>query len=156
MLVRLVTGGTGVRESLRDSAARAAKIHPEMTDLPPTSNLPPPPPSSIPPPTYQPPPASFPPPGMPGQGAPPILPGAFGAGAFGIYQFTGSALWSIGFGVVSIAAPFFINIFFIVLPIIGFFYGVRAIRQGRVIGGVAGLVLNVLGGIVSLFASGLI
>lgn len=71
-------------------------------------------------------------------------------------QFSGSALWSIGFGVASIAAPFVIRSYFIVLPIIGFFYGIRAIRQGRMIGGIVGLVINIVGGLVSLVASGLI
>jgi hypothetical protein len=65
-------------------------------------------------------------------------------------QFTGDALWSIGLGLVSIVVPFVLNRVFFFLPLIGLFYAVRAIRRGRVIGGVVGIVLNVIGGIITL------
>jgi hypothetical protein len=66
-------------------------------------------------------------------------------------QFGGDAAWSIGLGLVSIIVPFLLNRVFFFLPLIGLFYGFRAIRRGRMIGGIVGLVLNVLGGIITLF-----
>lgn len=77
-------------------------------------------------------------------------------GASLMYQFGGAAAWSIGFGLVSIVVPFFANFYFPILPIIGALNGVRAIQRGRMIGGIVGIVVNILGGIVALFASGLI
>jgi len=72
------------------------------------------------------------------------------------YQLGGSAAWSMGFGLVSILVPFFTNFYFPILPIVGIWRAVIAFRSGRVAGAVIGVVLNVLGGLVSLFASGLI
>ena len=63
---------------------------------------------------------------------------------------------SIGFGLVSILVPFFANFYFPILPIIGLISAVRAIQRGRMIGGVVGIVLNLIGGVVTLFVSGLI
>jgi hypothetical protein len=71
-------------------------------------------------------------------------------------QFTGAAAWSIGFGLVSIIVPFVTNFYFPILPIFGLLNGVRAIQRGKIIGGIVGIVLNVIGGIVSLLFSGLI
>ena len=51
---------------------------------------------------------------------------------------------------------FAINFYFPIMPIFGALNGVRAIQRGRVIGGIIGLVLNAIGGIISLLASGLI
>jgi len=82
---------------------------------------------------------------------PGIGPAAAGAGI--LYQFTGHALWSIGCGLVSIVVPFVSNFYFPILPIIGFFYGIQAIRRGRVIGGAIGLVLCAVGGVVAYVAS---
>ena len=80
-----------------------------------------------------------------------------GAGAVGImYQLGGPAAWSIGIGLVSIVVPFFFNYYFPLLPIAGLLSAVRAIMRGRVIGGVIGIVINVIGGIVSLISAGLI
>ena len=88
---------------------------------------------------------------MPGQAQPPILPAAIGVGGLGMMsQFRGDALWSIGLGVVSIVVPFVLNRVFFFLPLIGLFYGIRAIRRGRVIGGIVGIVVNVIGGIITL------
>lgn len=89
---------------------------------------------------------------MPGQvPPPPILPTAIGLGGIGIMsQFSGDALWSIGVGLVSIVVPFVFNRVFFFLPLIGLFYGVRAIRRGRVIGGIVGIVVNVIAGIITL------
>ncbi|HLZ93742.1 MAG TPA: hypothetical protein VKT20_00210 [Candidatus Dormibacteraeota bacterium] len=46
--------------------------------------------------------------------------------------------------------------YFYVLPIFGAIYGIRAMMRGFVIGGAIGLGLNVLAGIVSLTAAGII
>lgn len=71
--------------------------------------------------------------------------------------------WSIGVGVAGILLPIFSAIllggtvyYFYVLPIFGAIYGVRAIMRGYLIGGIAGIVLNVIAGFLSLTASGLI
>ena len=121
----------------------------------------PPPPPFQPPPGYLPPPPqppmAPPPPGYAGQVPPPYMPvAAVGAGGALMSQFGGPALWSIGFGVVSIVVPFFANFYFPIMPIVGALNGVRAIQRGRVIGGIVGLVLNGIGGLVALFASRLI
>jgi hypothetical protein len=143
-----------------------------MSDLPP----PPPPPGSVPPPPFQPPPgypppppSSFqPPPGyLPpagnvptdytGRVPPPYMPlAAVGAGGTLMSQFGGAAAWSIGFGLVSIVVPIVSTFYFPIMPIIGALNGVRAIQRGRIAGGIVGLVLNAIGGVVALFASGLI
>lgn len=72
------------------------------------------------------------------------------------YQFGGSAAWSIGFGVASILVPFFSNFYFPILPLFGLWRAVIAIRAGRIAGGVIGIVVNLVGGVVSLLASGLL
>ncbi len=108
---------------------------------------------------------------VPPQGAPPIPGGPQGttpapgpaagfatpAATGGIaHQFTGNALWSIVFGVASVAVPFFTPIYFPILPIFGLWRGVLAVRTGRLVGGGIGLVINAIGCIVSLLASGLL
>ena len=65
-------------------------------------------------------------------------------------QFSGDALWSIGLGLVSIVVPFVLNRVFFFLPLIGLFYAIRAIRRGRMIGGIVGIVLNVIGGLITI------
>lgn len=121
-----------------------------------------PPPGQFPPPpfAYQPPPGQYQTPAgyAPGQMPPPIMPVAVAAagGVALMYQFGGPAAWSIGFGLVSIVVPFFANFYFPILPIIGLINAVRAIQRGRMIGGVVGIVLNLIGGVVTLFASGLL
>jgi hypothetical protein len=80
---------------------------------------------------------------------------AGGAGAL-MYQLGGAAAWSIGCGLVSIVVPFFFNMYFPVLPIVGALNGFRAIQRGRLIGGVVGIAINIVGGLVSLFASGIL
>ncbi len=89
--------------------------------------------------------------------APPIVPtGAFGLSSLS-YQVGGRAAWSIGFGLISVVVPLFATgFYFRVTPVIGLFYGIQAIRQGRVLGGIAGIVLCALGGLTSLFASGVL
>jgi len=81
---------------------------------------------------------------------------AVGAGGTLLSQFGGAAGWSIGFGIVSIVVPFAFNFYFPIMPIIGALNGFRAIQRGRLIGGNVGLVLNAIGGLVALIASGLI
>jgi hypothetical protein len=71
-------------------------------------------------------------------------------------QFGGAALYSIIAGLASILVPLFTTFYFPILPIAGMLNAARAIQQGRLIGGIVGLVLSALGGLVSLFASGLV
>lgn len=105
------------------------------------------------------PPAPAPPPASAHIDAPP--PSARPASGLA-FQFGGAAGWSIGFGVASILLPIISSLttggtyYFIVLPLFGIYRGLIAIRVGRVGGGVAGIALNVLGGLLSLLASGLI
>jgi hypothetical protein len=110
-------------------------------------------------PVYQPPPApDYVQPYMQQQPAYAPQPMAAGGAMAGglLYQLGGPAAWSIGFGLVSIIVPFVTNYYFPILPIAGAISAIRAIQRGRVVGGVVGIVVNVLGGLVSLFASGLI
>ena len=92
-----------------------------------------------------------------------VTPGPTGATGVGLsvsshlgWQFGGSAAWSIGFGAASILAPLLTSFYLPVLPLFGLWRAVIAIRSGRVIGAVIGIVLNVIGGLLSLLASGLI
>jgi hypothetical protein len=71
-------------------------------------------------------------------------------------QFGGAAAWSMGFGLVAIVVPLMSSFYFPILPIFGFINAIRAIRSGRLVGGIIGIVLNLFGGLVSLLASGLI
>ena len=102
------------------------------------------------------------------QAQPSALPAAFQAAPVGIgaaalgggfvfrQQLGGAAAWSIGFGLVSMVVPFFFNFYFPIMPLIGFLNAYRAFRRGQVIGASIGVVLNALGGLVTLLASGLI
>jgi hypothetical protein len=81
---------------------------------------------------------------------------AVGAGGALMSQFGGAAAWSIGLGIVSIIVPFVTSFYLPIAPIIGALNGVRAVQRGRVIGGIVGLVLNAIGGLIALFASGII
>jgi hypothetical protein len=111
-------------------------------------------PEQAPPPST--PPYPSPPPGSPQQGTPPpVLPAAIGpssGGAALIGQVTGNAGWSLLLGVVTIAVPLIFNRVFFFLPIIGVIAGVLAIRRGQLIGGIVGLVLNTIGGLITLLA----
>jgi hypothetical protein len=122
-------------------------------------------PTSPPPPTpafsYQPAPlpesapGAYPP--APGTPAPPMTPVTYPAAGFSFaQQFGGAAAWSIGLGVVSIVVPLFATFYFPILPIIGFINAIRAIQRGRLIGGIVGIAVNAVGGLVALFASGLL
>ena len=113
---------------------------------PPSGFAPPPPPPSAMPPA---PPSAVPPP-PPMYPAPAIQPAAVGAGVLG--QFGGSAAWSIGLGLASIIVPFLLNYVFFFLPLIGLIAGVRAIMRGKLIGGIVGIILNLIGGAITLLA----
>ena len=128
----------------------------------------PPPPSGTPPPYQQPVQPTYsdipyaPPPGAPGY-APPTGYAPLQTGAGIMSQFRGLAAWSVVLGVVSVGVPivtFFSAggtvTFFYVLPIFGFIRGVQAVTRGQLIGGGVGIVLNVIGGIISLLASGIL
>ena len=138
---------------------------PPTYPAPPPSNLPPTPPAYQPPPPYQPPAGQYPappgqftppsadPPGAPGQMPPPIIPARAVAGAGGaslMFQFTGPAGWSVLLGLVGIIVPFVFSRIFFFLPLIGLLSGVQAIRRGRMIGGIVGIVLNVIAGIITV------
>ena len=144
-----------------------------MSDAP--ASYPPPPPPNAPPPAFQAPawpsPAYQPPPGWTGPTAPDYVQpyqqprqtqevaapiGFLGGVGYLTYQFGGAAAFSILAGLASIALPFVAGRYFIWLPIAGIISGGRAIQRGRAIGGIVGITVSVLGGIVSLFASGLI
>src|SRR2546423_945435 len=153
-----------------------------MSDTPNANPPPPPPPPSMPPPPFSAaapamPPYQVPagyklPPGYQGPTAPDYVPpyqyqqpapgGSLALGAILsspgalMYQFGGYALYSCIAGLAAIIVPFVAGFYFPILPIIGLLNGARAIQRGRVIGGVVGLVLSALGGVVSLFASGLL
>ena len=72
-------------------------------------------------------------------------------------QFRGRAAWSVGVGAATVILPFlFTGFYFRIWPILGIIYGVQAIRRGQLIGGAVGIGLNLIGGLVSLFESGLI
>jgi hypothetical protein len=134
-----------------------------VSDNPPA--YPPPPSTGMTPPVPQtplPPPPAYVQPYMQQQpyAPPPVGPSAgvmSGAMAGGLmYQLGGPAAWSIVFGLVSIVVPFAMNYYFPILPIAGAISAVRAIQRGRVIGGIIGIAVNVVGGLVTLLASGLI
>lgn len=139
-----------------------------MADIPPPppppSNLPPPPPVASPPnlglpPGYQPPAM---PPSSPGYMPNPIVPTA-GVG-LGIGTQIYGARSSIIVGVIGIVVPVGWLVvsgggsvfYFYILPIFGIVYGVRAMTRGYAIGGGIGVVLNVVAGLISLTAAGII
>jgi hypothetical protein len=122
------------------------------------------------PPGYQPPQQSFSdiPPSAPGYGMPPGSPGYGYVPPTGYpttrpavslaSQFTGMAMWSIILGIVSVGVPIVTGLFtsggivyFYILPIFGFIRGIQAVTRGQVIGGVVGIVLNIIGGLLSFF-----
>jgi hypothetical protein len=104
------------------------------------------------------------PPGAPGYGN--VPPGAYPQTRPGISlmsQFTGMAMWSIILGLLSVGVPLVTGLmsgggtyYFYILPIFGFIRGVQAATRGQVIGGILGIVLNILGGLMSLIASGVL
>ena len=67
-----------------------------------------------------------------------------------ISQFTGNAGWGILVGLATILVPLLFQRVFFFLPIIAILTGVRAIRGGKLIGGIVGIVLGIIGGILTL------
>src|SRR5262245_707025 len=138
--------------------------HAAMSDNPPAD---PPPPSAPPRPQPQPPPPVYQGPSapdyvqpylqqqQPGYAPQPMAVGGAMAGGL-LYQLGGPAAWSIGFGLVSIIVPFAFNYYFPLLPIAGLISAIRAMQRGRIAGGVIGIAVNIVGGLVSLLASGVI
>lgn len=118
------------------------------------------------PPQYAPPPAA--PPSFsdipPSAQLPPTAPGYTPAAYTGLQtgagimsQFTGMALWSVILGVLSVGVPILTGltsgghiVYFYVIPIFGLIRGIQAVTRGLVIGGIVGIVLNVIGGLISL------
>lgn len=98
-------------------------------------------------------PAAAPPPPPPYQipGYAPAVVGA-GAGLGLLSQFTGSAAWAIGLGLLTIIVPFTLGRVFYVTPIVAFLAGIRAVWAGKVIGGVVGMVLSAIGGAITVIA----
>jgi succinate-acetate transporter protein len=73
-----------------------------------------------------------------------------GRGGF-ISQFRGNAGWACLLGIVTIVVPFVFNRVFFFLPIIGVILAILAItRNKQMIGGIVGIVLNVIGGIITV------
>jgi len=85
---------------------------------------------------------------------PGYAPAAVGAGlGLGLVsQFTGAALTSCVFGLITVIVPFVFGTVFYILPIAGILAGLRAIQRGKVIGGATGIGLNVLGGVITVIA----
>lgn len=81
---------------------------------------------------------------------------AAGGGISLMQQFGGPAGASVLLGLIGIVVPFVANFYFPLLPIFGLISAVRAIQRGRLIGGIVGIVLNLIAGLVALIASGLI
>ena len=95
---------------------------------------------------------------MPPGGVPGTRPGVTIAS-----QFTGMAMWSVILGALAVGVPILTLlttgghiVYFYVIPIFGFIRGIQAVTRGQVIGGVVGIVLNILGGLISLIASGVL
>jgi hypothetical protein len=65
-------------------------------------------------------------------------------------QFTGNAGWGILVGIATILVPLLFQRVFFVLPIIGLIIGIYAVVRRQVIGGVVAIVLNVIGGILTI------
>ena len=139
-----------------------------MADIPPPlPGGPQGPPQHTPPPPVQPsysdiPLASQLPPGAPGYMPPTGFPGTR-SGVTIALQFSGMALWSVILGALAVGVPILTLlttgghvVYFYVIPIFGFIRGIQAVTRGQVIGGVVGIVLNILGGFISLIASGVL
>ena len=67
-----------------------------------------------------------------------------------ISQFTGNAGWGILVGLITIIVPLAFQRVYFFLPIIGLIVAIYAIVKKQVIGGVVGLILNVVGGILTI------
>jgi len=67
-----------------------------------------------------------------------------------VSQVRGIAGVGILLGLATVIVPLAFGYVFYVLPIAGFLAGVAAIRRGQLIGGIIGIVLNAMGGILTL------
>ena len=126
-----------------------------MSDHPNDPNATPPPPPPQQPAPYSPPAGTYQPPPAPGAPVPPpVYPPAQAAGRGGLLpQFTGNAGWGILLGIICIVVPLVFNRVFFFLPIIGLIAAIYAIvRSKQLIGGIIGIVLNVIGGIITILA----
>jgi hypothetical protein len=65
-------------------------------------------------------------------------------------QVTGVAGVGLLLGLATVIVPLVFGYVFYVLPIAGFLAGITAIRRGQLIGGIVAIVLNALGGILTL------
>jgi hypothetical protein len=101
----------------------------------------------------------------PPQAPPGYLPPAITqrSGGFPIGTQLRVAAWPIGIGAAGILLPIISGAllggnvyYFYVLPIFGVIYSVRLLIRGVLIGGIVGVVLNVVAGLASLTASGLL
>jgi hypothetical protein len=80
----------------------------------------------------------------------PIAPASGMSAAAMLSQVTGVAGGSILLGLATVIVPLAFGYVFYVLPIAGFLAGIAAIRRGQLIGGIVGIVLNAMGGILTL------
>jgi hypothetical protein len=81
--------------------------------------------------------------------------GAMAGGGL-LSQFRGGALYSIGVGLLSVIVPLVTDRYFPILPVAGAVVALNAIRKRAFAGGVIGLVINLVGIVIDLFAIGLI
>lgn len=79
----------------------------------------------------------------------PVTPAAPARGGL-LAQFTGNALYGILIGIATIAVPLIFNRVYYVLPIAGILVSIYAIVRRQYIGGIVALVLNVIGGAISI------
>lgn len=80
----------------------------------------------------------------------PIGPSAGMTAAGLLSQVTGVAGVGILLGLATVIVPLVFGYVFYVLPIAGFLAGITAIRRNQLIGGIVAIVLNALGGILTL------
>ena len=78
----------------------------------------------------------------------PIGPAPLGASI--LRQVSGPAAIGILLGLATVLVPIVWGYVFYVLPIAGFLAGISAIRRGQLIGGIAGVVLNAMGAVLTL------
>lgn len=64
-----------------------------------------------------------------------------------IAQFTGNAAYGILIGLASVVIPLVLNRVYFFLPLAGLIVAIYALVKRQVIGGVIGVILNVIGGI---------
>ena len=68
------------------------------------------------------------------------------------HQFGGYAAVSIAVGLATILVPLFFGRPLFFLPIVGVIGAIQALRRGRTVGAIVGMVLSVIGGIITLYA----